>query len=56
MKKLSDFTQNLHYQRPIVKVVPMDLSDHEAAKRLVTHAARRVIKQHRRELEQLAYK
>lgn len=37
-------------------VIPMDLQDDEATKRLVMHSARRVIRQHKEEIQALAYK
>ena len=39
-----------------VAVVPMDLQNDEATKRLVMHSARRVIKHHKDEIQELAFK
>lgn len=53
MKRLNEHTR---LQRPNVPIVRMDLSDNEATKRLITHATKRVIQQHKQELEKLAYR
>lgn len=39
-----------------VEVVSIDFQDNDATRRLVMHSARRVIKQHRDEIQELAYK
>lgn len=51
--KLNNQTNN---ERPKLTVIAMDLSDKQAAKRLILHAAKRVIAEHKSELEKLAYK
>lgn len=55
MKKLRDFEKQ-PIKRPIVPLVEMSLGDNEASKRLIAHATKRVIKQHKEELEKLAYR
>lgn len=55
MKKLADFI-NKPQKRPMMPMVPIDLKDNEASKRLIKHTAERVIKEHKQELVQLAYK
>ncbi|WP_416334346.1 hypothetical protein [Acinetobacter guillouiae] len=39
-----------------MNVVAIDFKDDEATKRLVMHSARRIIKQHKEEIQELAYK
>lgn len=55
MKKLADFIQKSE-QRPNVPMVKITLEDNPASKRLIQHTAKRVIQQHKQELQQLAYK
>lgn len=55
MKKLADFIGK-QYSRPAVPMVVINLKDDEASRRLIKHAAQRVIKEHKQELIQLAYK
>ena len=43
-------------RRVTVRPAQIDMSDREVAQRLVTHAARRVIRQHKEEIQALAYK
>ncbi|MFA9485963.1 hypothetical protein LU276_05155 [Moraxella haemolytica] len=43
-------------KRPTTPIVPMQLSDDEATRRLVAHATQRVIKAHKEELQKLAYR
>lgn len=38
------------------QVLSMQFSNDEATKRIVMHSARRVIKQHKEEIQELAYK
>jgi hypothetical protein len=38
------------------QLVTIDFQDNEATRRLVMHSAKRVIKQHRDEIQELAYK
>ncbi|MBF7696203.1 hypothetical protein [Acinetobacter rathckeae] len=38
------------------QVVPIDFQDNEATKRMVMHSAKRVIQQHKEEIQALAYK
>lgn len=39
-----------------VEVVSIDFQDNDATRRLVMHSARRVIRHHRDEIQELAYK
>ena len=58
IKRLSNFT--LENQRPRskikVQVLEMQFGDDEATKRVVMHNAKRVIQQHKEEIQELAYK
>lgn len=54
-KRLKDFEPK-RTKRPVFKVLPMDFSNDEATKRVVTHAVKRVIHKHKDELQELAYK
>lgn len=38
------------------EVVAIDFKDNDATRRLVMHSARRIIKQHKNEIQELAYK
>ncbi|AIL33152.1 hypothetical protein [Basilea psittacipulmonis] len=42
--------------RPIVKVIPMDLSDHEASDRLIKRSLKRIYEAHKEAIDRLAYK
>lgn len=42
--------------RPHTPIVPMTLTDNDATRRLVAHAAKRVIAEHKHELTKLAYR
>ena len=55
-KRLIDFKTDKRIKRPIFTVLPIKFGHDEATKRVVTHTARRVIKQHKVELQNLAYK
>ena len=54
MKRLKDFKLTERIPRPAVKVLPMQFGDDEATRRIVLHHAKRVIHQHREELQKLA--
>ena len=56
MKQLEDFKVNERIPRPAVKVFPMQFGDDEATRRIVMHSVRRVIRQHKEEIQKLAYK
>ena len=56
MKRLKDFKVNERIPRPAVKVVFMQFVDDEVTKRIVLHHARRLILQHKEEIQKLAYK
>ncbi|NNH78475.1 hypothetical protein HLH17_12500 [Acinetobacter sp. ANC 5380] len=56
MKRLNDFKIIERKPRLTVKVLPIQFSDDEATRRIVLHHAKRVIRQHREELQKLAYK
>lgn len=54
---LKDFNaDSITSSRVSVDVVPIDFQDNEATRRLVMHSARRVISQHKDEIQELAYK
>lgn len=55
-KRLEDFKLSERIPRPAVKVLPMQFSDDEATRRIVMHSVRRVIRQHKEEIQKLAYK
>lgn len=55
-KRLKDFEMNKQIKRPVFEVLPMDFKDNEATKRIVTHTVKRIIKQHKEEFQNLAYK
>ena len=54
MKRLKDFKINERISRPAVKVLPMQFGDEEVTRRIAIHHAKRVICQHREELQKLA--
>ena len=56
MKRLKDFKVTERISRPTVKVLPMQFGDDEATWRIVLHHARRVILQHKEEIQKLVYK
>ena len=56
MKRLKDFKVTERIPRPAVKVLPMQFGDDEATRRIILHHARRVILQHKEEIQKLAYK
>ncbi|HFX6309578.1 hypothetical protein HB371_18825 [Acinetobacter baumannii] len=54
--KLKDFHTENRRSRNITPLVPMQLGEDEASKRLVIHTVRRVIQKHKDELIALANK
>ena len=56
MKRLKDFKVNERIPRPAIKVFPMQFGDDEATRCIVLHHARRVILQHKEEIQKLTYK
>ena len=42
--------------RPIIEVIPMVFENNQATQRIVSHHLKRIIHQHRDELQKLAYK
>ncbi|MEO9346149.1 hypothetical protein [Acinetobacter radioresistens] len=56
MKRLKDFKIPERIPCAAVKVVSMQFGDDEATRRIVLHPARRVIFQHKEEIQKLAYK
>lgn len=56
MERIKDFKIDDRTPRPAIKVMPMQFDDDEATRRIVMHDARRVIRQHKEEIQQLAYK
>jgi hypothetical protein len=56
MKRLVDFKNNERIPRSVIKALPMKFGDDEPTRRIVLHHARRVILQHKEEIQKLAYK
>ena len=56
MRRLKDFKIDDRTPRPAIKVMLMQFGDDEATRRIVIHHARRVIRQHKEEIQKLAYK
>ncbi len=56
VKRLKDFKTTERIPRPAVKVFPIQFGDDEETRRIVLHHARRVILQHKEEIQKLAYK
>lgn len=54
MKRLKDFKITERIPRQTIKVLPMQFGDDETTRRIVIH--HRVIRQHRAEIQKLAYK
>jgi len=57
-KRLKDYSldQVSNRQKVSGQVLPIQFRNDEATKRVVMHSAKRVIKQHKAELQELAYK
>ena len=58
MKRLKDFKITERIPRPVIAklVLPMQFGDDEATRRIAIHHAKRVIRQHKEEIQNLAYK
>ncbi|MCS4299196.1 hypothetical protein ACNPQK_08915 [Acinetobacter guillouiae] len=58
VKRLKDFKIENRKARPTIagQVLSMQFSNDEATKRIVMHSVKRVIHQHKDELNELAYK
>lgn len=58
VKRLKDFKIEDRKSRPTIatQVLSMQFSNDEATKRIVMHSAKRVIRQHKDEINELAYK
>lgn len=56
MKRLNDFKITAPSPRPALKVLSIDFGDDEVTYRIVLHHAKRVILQHKEEIQKLAYK
>lgn len=56
MKRLKDFKITERISRQNLEVLPMQLGDDEATRRIVMHYVRSVIRKHREELQKLADK
>ena len=58
MKRLKYFKIIERIPRPVIAklVLPMQFGDDEATRCIVIHHARRVIRQHKEEIQKLAYK
>ena len=54
MRRLIDFKNVEQRSRPIIEVIPMVFDNSEATQRIVLHHLKRVIHQHRDELQKLA--
>ncbi|MCH4246479.1 MULTISPECIES: hypothetical protein [Acinetobacter] len=57
-KRLKDYNVDERKDRPAIsgQILPISFGKDEATKRVVMHSAKRVIKQHREEIQELAYK
>lgn len=57
-KRLEKYNSDDRKQRSAIKaqVLEMQFGDDEATKRVVMHSAKRIIQQHKAELQALAYK
>ena len=57
-KRLENYNSDDRKHRSVIKaqVLEMQFSDDEATKRVVMHSAKRVIQQHKAELQALAFK
>jgi hypothetical protein len=56
MKRLKNFKITERIPRLAIKVLSMQFGDGEATRHIVLHHAKRVIRQHREEIQKLAYK
>ena len=56
MKRLADFKNNERIPRSVIKALPMQFGDDEPTRRIAIHHAKRVICQHKEEIQKLAYK
>ena len=56
VKRLKDLKVTERIPRPAVKVLPMQFGDDEATRRIAMHHAKRVILQHKKEIQRLAYR
>ncbi|ENU38175.1 hypothetical protein [Acinetobacter johnsonii] len=56
MKRLKDFKVTEQIPRPAVKFLSMQFDDDEATRRIAIHHVKRVILQHKEEIQKLAYK
>ena len=56
MKRLADFKNNERIPRPVIKALPIQFGDDTATRRIVLHHVKRVISQHKEEIQNLADK
>lgn len=56
MKRLTDFKNNERIPRPVIKALPMEFGDVEATRRIALHHVKRMISQHKEEIQNLANK
>ena len=56
LKRLADFKSNERISRPVIKALSMQFSDDAATRRIALHHAKRVIGQHKEEIQKLANK
>lgn len=57
-KRLKDYTIDNRKSRSndITQVLPITFEDNDATRRIVKHVVRRVLRQHKKEIQALAYK
>ena len=56
MKRLKDFKITERVSRQTIEVLPMQFGDDEATRRIAIHHLKRLILQHKEEIQKLAYK
>ena len=56
MRRLINFKNIEQRSRPIIEVIPMVFENNQETQRIVSHHLKRIIHQHRDELQKLAYK
>ncbi|WP_313564086.1 hypothetical protein [Acinetobacter sp.] len=56
MKRLADFKNNKRIPRPVIKALPRQFGDDAATRRIALQHVKRVISQHKEEIQNLAAK
>lgn len=56
LKRLADFKHSERIPRPVIKALPMQFGDDTATRRMVLHHVKRVLAQHKEEIQNLADK